>query len=105
MYEIGEFRVINKPQNYLITMHGQVRLRERGISVADVITAVDNGEIIEQYEDDYPLPSCLILGQDLSNRNIHIVASKDGGIIYLITAYEPSTDKWMQDFKTRKRGI
>ena len=104
MYSIGEFRVINKAQNYLITMHGQIRLRERHITIDDLIAAIDTGIIIEQYEQDYPLPSCLIMGK-IDNRVIHMVVSKEDDTIYLITAYEPDKDKWSDDFKQRKRGI
>jgi hypothetical protein len=39
-----------------------LRLRERGIKRADVINCIQSGEIIEQYLDDMPFPSCLILG-------------------------------------------
>jgi hypothetical protein len=53
-------------------------MEERGIKVDDVLRCIDSGEIIEQYEDDKPLPSCLILGKDMKNEGIHIVVSKDG---------------------------
>jgi hypothetical protein len=34
----------------------------RGISEADVRDVVENGEVIEQYPDDLPYPSRLMLG-------------------------------------------
>ncbi|MFG6337693.1 MAG: DUF4258 domain-containing protein [Lachnospiraceae bacterium] len=32
------------------------------MSINDIIFCIHEGEIIEQYPDDYPYPSCLILG-------------------------------------------
>lgn len=102
MYSIDDFRKINKPENLIISLHGQIRLNERNISVDDVINAIYNGEIIEQYPDDFPFPSCLILGLSVNNTYIHVVVSMNEGKIYLITAYMPDSDKWETDLKTRK---
>ncbi|MBO4320817.1 MAG: DUF4258 domain-containing protein [Treponema sp.] len=102
MYNIEDFRKINKSENIVITLHGQLRLNERKISVDDVMNAINNGEIIEQYPKDFPFPSCLILGITVANNYIHVVVSMVENKIYLITAYIPSLDKWEPDLKTRK---
>lgn len=102
MYTIEDFRKINRSKNIIITLHGQLRLNERNISVDDVMNAINNGEIIEQYPQDFPFPSCLILGISIKNKYIHIVVSINEDKIYLITAYLPTTDKWSADFKSRK---
>ncbi len=44
------------------TNHALVRILQRSITQADVKEALMSGEIIEQYADDYPYPSCLVLG-------------------------------------------
>ena len=102
LYTIEDFRKNNKSENIIISLHGQLRLNERNISVDDVMNAIDNGEIIEQYPDDFPFPSCLILGISVKNEYIHVVVSMNEEKIYLITAYIPTSDKWEADFKTRK---
>ena len=43
------------------TGHILKRLMQRGIFRASVVQAIRSGEIIEQYPDDYPYPSCLLL--------------------------------------------
>ena len=53
------------------------------------------------YPEDYPFPSCLIMGTS-ADRVLHIVASIDEDTIYLITAYVPDAGKWQADWKTRK---
>lgn len=62
MIDIAQLRALNKPEQIAITEHARLRLVERGISVSDIIQCIDTGEIIRQYEDDQPFPSCLILG-------------------------------------------
>ncbi|MFR2794537.1 MAG: DUF4258 domain-containing protein [Eisenbergiella sp.] len=100
--DIEGLRRINVPERIAITEHARIRLLERGITVRDVISCIANGEIIEQYENDKPFPSCLILGMALKDKYIHVVVSSDGEFIYLITAYYPSTEKFESDLKTRK---
>ena len=60
------------------------------------------GEIIEQYPDDYPFPSCLIFGYSVNNRIIHVVMSDEGTSSRTITAYFPDPEKWESDYRTRK---
>ena len=100
--EISLFRQLNSAENYVVTMHSRRRMSERGIFLRDVMDVVDHGEIIEQYPDDYPFPSCLILGLTVSNRFLHVVVGLNEGHIYLITAYYPNKDEWEADMKTRR---
>lgn len=85
-----------------VTINASERLKERGIKMREIKEAVRNGEIIEQYPEDFPFPSCLILGITIQNKYLHVVLSDDGEKSQLITAYYPSKEKWNDDFKTRK---
>lgn len=102
MIDIEQLRTLNRPEQIAITEHARRRLIERGISVNDIIRCIGTGEIIKQYEDDKPFPSCLILGAAIDGEYIHVVVSHDSEWIYLITAYHPDPDVWEPDFKTRK---
>jgi hypothetical protein len=102
MYSIDEFKKLNMPDRVAITIHAKKRMEEREVRVDDILNCIDSGEIIEQYEDDTPIPSCLILGKDMKNAGLHIVVSKDEEYIYLITAYYPDDARWEADLKTRK---
>ncbi len=102
MIDIEQLRTLNRPEQIAITEHARRRLVERGISVNDIIRCISTGEIIKQYEDDKPFPSCLILGAAIDGEYIHVVVSHDGEWIYLITAYHPDPDVWEPDFKTRR---
>ena len=82
--------------------HCLERMQERDISINDVESCLQTGEIIEEYPDDFPHPSCLIFGHTKENRILHIVIGSDGINLYFITAYFPNTDKFEKDLKTRK---
>lgn len=102
MIDISELRRANNPRNILLTEHARVRLIEREITIQDVIHCIEVGEIIKQYEDDKPFPSCLILGVSINKKHLHIVVSLNGCFIHLITAYYPNLEQWEPDYKTRK---
>ena len=101
MYSIEQFRHLNKPELLILTQHSRRRFAERGINIDDIRFVIKAGEIIEQYPDDMPFPSCLILGNS-GERVLHVVASIDDGLVYIITAYAPSPEKWESDWTTRK---
>ena len=99
---IDEYRAMNILDRIAVTKHARIRLEERGIHMDDIIVAIGNGEIIKEYAEDKPLPSCLILGISAEGKPLHLVISKDEEFIYLITAYFPTSKQWEDDFKTRK---
>lgn len=84
------------------TRHCLNGLNQRNISTLDVKTAIKNGKIIEYYLDDYPYPSCLILGYNINNIMLHIVCGMSNNLIHIITAYFPDKNKWENDLKTRR---
>jgi hypothetical protein len=86
------------------TGHADLRFRQRGIKAKDIRNVVMTGEIIEQYPNDKPFPSCLIMGKSVSGRVIHTVISDEGSCSGFITAYYPDEDIWEDDYKTRKEN-
>ena len=103
MYNIEQFRRLNRPEALIITQHSRKRFAERGICIEDIIYTLISGEIIEEYPDDKPFPSCLIMGHS-GERVLHIAASINEDRIYITTAYSPSPEKWEEDSKTRKEA-
>lgn len=79
-------------------------MQERDISIKDVKSCIAHGEIIEDYPDDFPNPSCLIFGYTIYNKVIHVVVGKDDKHIWVITAYYPSIDRFNSDLKTRREN-
>ena len=67
---------------YNISLHAknEMSLKEDDISEKELIEAILNGKIIENYTDDKPFPSCLVFGRTGEDRPIHAVCaySKEG---------------------------
>lgn len=82
--------------------HCLERMLERDISINDVESCLQTGEIIEDYPNDFAHPSCLIWGYTKESKILHIVIGSNNDTIFFITAYYPSTDKFETDLKTRK---
>lgn len=99
---LNDLRKICRLENIQITLHAAKRLEQRGISTDDLISCIQTGEIIEQYPDDYPFPSCLILGSSVAGRAVHIVVGSDLETLWIVTAYYPDPEQWSPDFKIRK---
>ena len=102
MFSMQDLRLINRAERFIVTQHGRERLVERGIALADVMNTINSGEIIEQYPDDFPFPSALVLGQTNGSSALHVVVALNEEFIYLISAYFPDTGIWNPDMKTRK---
>ncbi len=90
----------NKAVNW--TEHIAKRMLMRGITRLQVLHAIQNGEIIERYENDTPFPSCLLLGKDKEGCPIHVVCGLAPDSVWLITAYYPAPDEWEEDWRTRR---
>ena len=88
----------------LWTYHVNMRLEGRYIAREQILSAVDTFEVIEDYPDDKYLPSCLVwarAGDDVIH--IHVALDRESDYVRIITAYRPAPDKWLGDFKRRKR--
>lgn len=84
-------------------LHASKRLFERQISDNDVEYLLKNGEIIERYDDDYPLPSLLINGHTENKRPLHLVVAinENEKQLIIVTVYEPNPIKWLNNFSRR----
>jgi len=92
----GEFRISD---------HGYDELAEDGILVGEVIAALADARVIEDYPS-YPKGPCvlvLLTGDD--GRAIHAVWGLPRGQAppaVLVTAYKPDPEKWTDDFTRRQ---
>ncbi|MGE0086132.1 MAG: DUF4258 domain-containing protein [Desulfococcaceae bacterium] len=84
-------------------IHASQKMFRRDIHEDDVETVLKNGEIIERYDEDFPLPSLLINGRTSEKRPLHVVAAINctEKIIVIITAYEPDKSRWTSGFSGR----
>jgi hypothetical protein len=64
---------------------------------------LERGDRIEEYPDDTPFPSYLMLG--CFGRALHVVAADDPSSdeTIVITTYEPDPKEWEADLRTRRK--
>lgn len=87
----------------LFSGHALRRMFERRLTRDDILSVLHNGEMIAEYRDDEPYPSCLLLGLT-PNGPIHAVVARDAKTrrCFVVTAYRPNPEVWSNDFKTRR---
>ncbi len=100
--EIENLRELAVQSKIYWSKHCLERMQERDISRKDVINCIEVGDIIENYPDDFPNPSYLILGVCIDNKPLHVVVGSDGSLLYIITTYYPNLIKFYEDYKTRR---
>jgi hypothetical protein len=85
--------------------HVLQRMLERAISRSDVVRTLLEGERIEDYPTDSPLPSALFHGWS-GTRPLHVVAAYSSArkTVYVITVYEPDSMHFEDDRKTRREN-
>ena len=96
---LDELHRLCHSQTMIVTAHCMERIIKRSIELSEVTQAIMKGEVIEDYPDDYPYSSALILGNGL-----HVVADTGDGRFWLITAYRSDAEQWENDLKTRRES-
>ena len=90
-------------EQLVFRIHALQRMFRRRISEADVQQVLETGEAIEDYPEDRPYPSSLILGFT-DGRPIHIVVADNHQTqeTIVITVYEPDPERWDATFRRRR---
>ena len=100
--EIEKIKQLVREDKIRWTNNAIIRLFQRNITQEDIQSAILNGEIIEEYENDYPYASCLVYGINIENKVLHIVCGMNESELWIITAYYPDNVSWENDLKTRR---
>jgi len=103
MIEIESIAESIKSNRVRITDHADEEASNDDLSCNEIFNSIPTGEIIEQYPDDKPYPSCLILSKNLKDEPIHSVwaYNRVTKASALITVYRPDPDQWI-DWKVRR---
>jgi hypothetical protein len=91
----GRMAELIKSGEIFISHHARVRMFERNVSTDDLMTIISSGEIIEEYPDDEPCPSLLIMGF-IDAVAYHTAIALCTDHIRVITVYIPEEDKWIE---------
>jgi hypothetical protein len=87
----------------VFTRHARKRLLERGIRIDEVRAAIGAPAVLEEYPQDEPYPTRLVLGW-AGNRPLHLVLAGPtvAGDTILVTLYEPDLERWERGFLKRR---
>jgi len=88
---------------FRVTDHADEEMAADALTLDQVLHATRGGEIIEDYGEDRPYPSCLIFGSSPSNVPVHAVwaYNANNGWAALITVYRPDPERWI-DYRQRR---
>jgi len=77
---------------------------ERGLDTECILQAIEHGELISDYPDDNPYPSCLLLYfSDTKPVHVLVARNEKDYACYVVTAYIPDRKLWSDNFKVRKQ--
>ena len=103
-FDVEKIHELAKEDRIALKRHTVLRMHQRGITVDEVKMILSGCEPVENYPNDYPLPSGLFLGYTEKNRPIHavVVLDEESAMIWVITVYEPTLAEWREGFKERR---
>lgn len=83
-------------------IHALERMFERNVSCEELGKIIKKGELVENYPNNIPYPSKLMLGR-VNNRPLHVVFTfnKDEKSAVVVTVYEPDPGKWIRNLVRR----
>ncbi|MFP4687237.1 MAG: DUF4258 domain-containing protein [bacterium] len=102
--EINWIRKSIEQHKVKITDHADEEAVADDLTLDEIFYSVHTGEIIENYPNDFPFPSCLVFGKNKKSKMIHSVwgYNTERQISILITVYTPDPKKWIDG--KRRRG-
>jgi len=85
---------------YRLSDHAVKRMMQKSIERDEMVEAIFNGEIIEEYPHDKYSPSCLVYGKTKTGRDLHVQVSLPPKVV-IVTTYPPDPKEWI-DCKIRR---
>ncbi|MCK4815507.1 DUF4258 domain-containing protein [bacterium] len=103
VFNIENIREAIRSNRVRISDHADEEAEADQLTFDEIYFSVFQGEIIENYPDDKPYPSCLIFGKTFRGEPIHSVwgYNKQNNWGVLITVYRPDPEIWIDSKKRR----
>ena len=86
---------------YQIKLHALQRINERGVQPIEIREALLGCTLVEDYPDDARGHSCLLWGKTGAGRDLHLVCGITDEAVWVITIYEPDSERWETPLKRR----
>ena len=91
-----------RANNVRVTLHAQQEMVEEQISLDEVLEAISQGHILEDYAQHRRGACCLLYGVTRTERAIHVVCTTARPTLIIITVYEPTLPKWVTPTQRRQ---
>jgi hypothetical protein len=101
--DIVSIREKIKNGEYELTLHTIKRCDSRNILLEEIEQVLAKGKVIEEYPDDKPFPSCLIMDFVRSCLPLYVVCAFSGEKAYIITAHWLDPTKWLDPWTRREK--
>jgi Domain of unknown function (DUF4258) len=102
--QVEWIRVQAHAGNVRVTIHAHEEMVEEGIRLDEVLEALTDAEILEDYPEHRRGPCCLALGHTREGRPLHVVCATERPVLVIITLYEPTPPKWVTPRQRRGHG-
>lgn len=104
--DISELIAAVDAERFRVTDHADEEAQADSLKLDDVLASLRSGEILRQYPDDRPYPSCLLYGSAPDGSPVHSVwgYNEANGWAVLITVYRPDPELWVNWRERRPRA-
>lgn len=89
-------------QTLRVTQHAQKEMDAEEITLDEVLAAVANSQILEDYSEHKRGSCCLLYGRTDKERPLHVVCTTAQPLLIIITVYEPLPPKWVSPTQRRQ---
>lgn len=94
-------RELSAQGRFSVSQHASQELRKDGLTIADAVEAIVNGEIAEDYRD---RECCIVSGIVRAGSALHVVVDyRRRDRIIIVTAYIPEGDEWIMPRALERR--
>jgi hypothetical protein len=92
---LAHLRTLVAAEQLRLSLHASKKLAQEASTVDEMITAIANSALLENYPHYHIGPCCLLSGQTAIWRAMHIACSTTTPTVTIITVYKPTPPKWL----------
>lgn len=88
---------------FRLTQHAQQEMVAEAIALDDLLNAIGNAVLLENYPSHPRGACCLLSGTDAAGRPVHVVCTTHHPVLIIITVCLPLPPKWETPTQRRKK--
>jgi hypothetical protein len=100
--DIEEIKRRVKDGYFLLSLHAEIEAENDNLEIVQIVEAILNDDILEQYADTGRGKSCLVVGYT-GALPIHVVCGIRGDYVIVVTVYIPGPPKFIDPWTRAER--